>query len=164
MKILTESTSTALWYQMLQEAQSKCQIILSSDIESYLILMLTRYLTYTTLAQEMMASTFLKGIQLPTRLRATVLQDIGDRCLLISGLFPFVAEKRLVKLRYYIDIGQIAYEVISQKNNDIFSSLSKQFIPLMDVLQSFRPSTFEPLPLEISQIWENSSPLKKSKK
>lgn len=156
MKILTESTPMALWYQTLQEAQAKCQMRLSTEVESYLVLMLMRYLHYRQLAKEIMAAVFLEGMQGSARRRQSILQDVGDRCLLISGLFPAVAEKRLVRLRYYIDIGQTAYEVISHQKNDVFNALSKQFVPLMDVLQSFWPNTVEPLPVEIRRIWENS--------
>ncbi|HSW70687.1 MAG TPA: hypothetical protein VLH77_01760, partial [Gammaproteobacteria bacterium] len=84
---------------------------------------------------------FLEGVNRPQHQKGVILQTVGDQCLLITGLFPAAAEKRRVKVRYYIELGQIAYEVISRKNNDIFSLLSQQFVLLMDVLQSFRPYT-----------------------
>src|SRR5205814_3904471 len=110
---------------------------------------------------------FLEGMHCLPFQRGVALQQVGDQCLLISGLFPAIAEKRHLKIKYYIDLGQLAYEVISRKNNDIFSVLSKQFVMVMDVLQSFQTCTKEILPAELRQIWdkaENLLPFKKPDK
>jgi hypothetical protein len=139
MKILTQATPLALWYEAVQEAQVDCQITLKEDLESYLVYLLMRYTNQPNLAREAMSPRFLEGLTRPLLEKGVILQTVGDQCLLISGLFPALAEKKRVKLRYYIELGQIAYEVISRKNNDIFSLLSSQFVLLMDVLQSFRP-------------------------
>lgn len=145
MKILTEATPLALWYEAVQEAQMDCRIALKDDVKSYLVSLLMRNTKNPKLAQEVMASQFLEGVNRPHHQKGVILQTVGDQCLLITGLFPAAAEKRRVKVRYYIELGQIAYEVISRKNNDIFSLLSQQFLLLMDVLQSFRPLTPETL-------------------
>jgi hypothetical protein len=164
MKILTEATVVALWHGVLQDAQSASKIILHADLEAYLIFMLMRYASYQQLAREVMATKFLSGMQSTATQRDLCLQKVGDQCLLITGLFPAVAEKRRVKLSYYIEMGQLAYEVISRKNNDVFSALSKQFIPLMDILQNFRPYTPQPIPLAIRQTWERLELSNKNKK
>ena len=106
-----------------------------------------------------MALKFLEGLKNPQNQRGLALQNVGDQCLLITGLFPALAEKRLVKIRYYVELGQSSYEVISRKNNDIFSLLSKQFVLLMDVLQSFRPCTAETLPTALYPIWDETGNL-----
>lgn len=147
----------ALWYEAIQEAEAASQIVLEAELKSYLVFLLMRHVCHQELAKVFMAESFLKGLQYPPRQRESSLQQVGDQCLLISGLFPGVAEKKQVKLRYYVELGQIAYEVISRKNDDIYSSLSKQFIPLMDVLNSFRPSLYAPLPLEVTRLWEESA-------
>ena len=58
-----------------------------------------------------------------------------------------------MNLKYFIDLGQSAYDLISRKNNDIYSLLATEFISLMAVLQSFRPCSMNTLPLELHQIW-----------
>jgi len=140
MKILTESTPLALWYEAVQAAQSDCQIILKPDLESYLVFMLMRHVQNKEFLREIMAIKFMEGMQYPTQHRDPTLQKVGDQCLLISGFFPAYAEERKVKIRYYIELGRVCYEIISRKENDIFSLLSRQFVILMDVLQSFRLS------------------------
>src|SRR5579863_2845454 len=124
MKILTESTPTALWYQAIHEAQDNCHIILKTDVESYIVFLLMRYLDKPGLVSEVIAPRFLNGMQLKAaNQRELELQTVGDRCLIITGLFPKLAEKRRVKLSYFIDLGRVAYDVISHKNNDVFYKL-----------------------------------------
>ncbi|HSW71646.1 MAG TPA: hypothetical protein VLH77_06715 [Gammaproteobacteria bacterium] len=154
MKILTESTPLALWYGAVQKAQTDCHIALKADVESYLVFMLMRYANNPRLAREVMAFQFLDGINSPLHQRGLILQNVGDQCLLITGLFPAVAEKRRVKIRYYIELGKISYEVISRKNNDIFSLLSQQFLLLTDVLQTFRPYHAARFSAQLYQLWE----------
>jgi len=154
MKILTESTALALWHRALQEAQSEAHIRLQAKIESYVVSLLMHYMTFYQLAQQVMAIRFLQHTHLPLKVRNSVLQDIGDQCLLITGLFPGMAEKRRVTLNYYIEMGQIAYDILSQQKHDIFSDLSHQFITVSDVLRSVRPITLEQLPLEIRKLWD----------
>ncbi len=146
MKILTEATPLALWHEAVQEAQLDCQIALKEDVQAYLVYLLMRNTTNPKLAHEVMASRFLEGISRSRHQKGQILQTVGDHCLLITGLFPAMAEKRRVKVRYYVELGQTAYEVISRENNDIFSLLSQQFVILMDVLQSFRPYTAATFP------------------
>lgn len=153
MKILTESTPLALWHQAVLDAQTECHVALKTDLEAYLVMLLMRHVNNRELAKGIMATKLLKGMQYPTRQRAVTLQNVGDQCLLITGLFPAVAEKRHVNLRYFIDLGQISYQVISRQNNDIFSLLSDQFVLLMDVLQSFRSCNDVILSPQIRQIW-----------
>ncbi|HVY53761.1 MAG TPA: hypothetical protein VHA13_04505 [Gammaproteobacteria bacterium] len=140
MKILIESTPLALWYEAIHKAQADSHIVLKADIESYLVFLLMRYVSDKELAKEVIAVKFLKCMQYPYNLQRTIMQNVGDQCLLISGLFPALAEKRHVKVSYFIDIGQIAYEVVSKRNNDLYSLLSKQFLQMMNVLRSFRPN------------------------
>ena len=157
MKILTESTSLALWYGAVQEAQTDCHIALKTDVESYLVFKLMRYTNNPRLAREIMASQFLEGVNSPLHQRGQILQNVADQCLLITGLFPDLAERRRVKIRYYIEMGQISYEVISRRNNDIFSLLSKQFLLLIDVLHSFRPYHSSHFSAQLYQLWSDPS-------
>ena len=72
------------------------------------------------------------------------LQEVGDKCLLFSGLFPECAERKRVTVGYFVQVGQIAYEQLSLKVPDstalVFEQLCEGFINVMDVLQSMRPS------------------------
>ncbi len=138
MKLLTQSTPLALWYEIIQEAESKSGISLKQDLESYLIFLLIRYIKRPDLLHQILATEFLTGLKHSQSKRIIVLQEVGDQCLLFSGLFPGIAERRLVKLSYYVNLGQSAYAGVSRIRNDLFSSLSHQFVRVMNVLQATR--------------------------
>ena len=71
-----------------------------------------------------------------------ILRDIGDKCLIYTGLFPGYAQIRHVGTGYFINIGQSAYgrlsELHTQLERDLYATLSHNFTHLTDVLQSAR--------------------------
>src|SRR3990167_5880445 len=159
MSILTHSTSTALWHSIVHDAEKSCAIALKEDIESYLVFLLMRYTTKPEFIKHVIALDFLENIQHTQKQHGLVLQEVGDTCLLFTGLYPKIAEKRLVKLSYFVNLGQAAYVRISKKSNDLYYSLGKQFVCLMDVLQSIRQYSKEYpdlLPLQAYEQWNDT--------
>lgn len=158
MKMLTNSTPTALWFDIIHEAEANCSIQLDVEIESYLVFLLTRYVDKPELIKRVIATEFLEGLNLGRHQRDSALQNVGDTCLLLSGLFPGLAAKRLVKVSYFIYMGQSAYSHVSQTSNDLFSLLTQQFVMLMEVLQSTRQYSRDVpdlLPLEAYELWQD---------
>jgi len=159
MTILTNTTSTALWYGIVHDAEESCSIVLKEDVESYLVFLLMRYTNQPELINQIIATEFLRGAGLNSQKRQVAMQSVGDKCLLFAGLYPNLAEKRLVRLSYFVNLGQTAYITISQKNNDLYGLLGRQFVSLMDVLQSIRHySTAHPdlLPLQAYELWNDT--------
>lgn len=159
MTLLIGSIPT-LWQGIIHEAEATCEILLNEDLEAYLVFLLARYTNKPDILKQIMASQFLDGIKAPTNKRELVLQEVGDKCLIFSGLFPNMAEKRMVKISYYVGMGQTAYDTISKKRNDIYHLLSKQFVSLMDVLQSIRQYSKQYpdlLPLQAYDLWNETS-------
>lgn len=152
MSLLINKSSLALWYEVVKTAENRCSVALQDELEAYLISLLIRYINKPEIAKQIFATAFLKAMQLRKIERNISLQHLGDQCLLFAGLFPHVAEKHHVKVSYFVDIGQSAYIEISNTTNDLFSSLALQFVALMDVLQSIRPSP-DLLPLEAYDQW-----------
>lgn len=156
MKVLTNSTSIALWQDIIQEAETQSGIPLNEDLESYLIFLLMRYLNRPEITKQVIASDYLQSLKLSTSKRLLALQEVGDKCLLFSGLFPHMAEKRLVKISYFVNLGQSAYGSVSARRNDLFGSLAKHFVMMMDVLQTLHVDT--PLtPIEAYDLWNETS-------
>lgn len=145
MTILTSSTQTALWQSIVHKAEAECSIVLQEDLEAYLVFLLMRYINQSDLLHECIAPLFLRASQLMRDGRRAVLQEVGDRCLLLSGLFPMLVERRLVKVSYFVRLGQTAYHAVSKKQNDLYELLSNQFVPMMDVLQSLRHAELSPM-------------------
>ncbi len=159
MSILTNVTSTALWHDVVHEAEESCAVILKEEIESYLVFLLMRHVNKPELVKHIVALEFLEGMKLTAAQRELALREVGDTCLLFAGLFPSIAEKRLVRLSYFVRMGQAAYVGISRKRNDLYSHLSHEFVPLMDILQSIRQYTQKHpdlLPLQAYELWNDT--------
>ncbi len=158
MKLLLSTNSISLWHQMIHEAEAACTISLKEEVEAYLVFLLARYLNKPEIVKQILAQEFLHGLTRSHHQRQLAMQEVGDKCLIFSGLFPHMAEKRLVKVSYFVNMGQSAYENISQNSTDIYGMLARQFVSLMDVLQSLRRYTKEItdlLPLEAYDLWND---------
>ena len=88
MQILHNSTPTALWHDIIHEAELQCDIHLKEDLESYLVFLLMRYTTNSQIIKKIVATDFLTGMNLRLNERQQVLQEVGDNCLIYTGLFP----------------------------------------------------------------------------
>jgi len=154
MSIMTNTTSVALWHEIVHEAEQSCSVTLKEDIESYLVFLLMRYINKPELVKQIIALEFLQSLELTSMKREAILRDVGDKCLLFAGLFPGIAKKRLVRPSYYVKLGQAAYFRVSKETNDLYDHLSHQFVPLMDILQSIK--THDLLPLDAYELWNDT--------
>lgn len=159
MEILTNSTPLALWHDIIHKAEATCSIALQEELEAYLVFLLMRYCDKPEQFKQIIATQFLESLKMTSKKGEIYLQEVGDKCLLYSGLFPGLAEKRLVKISYYVNLGQSAYGRISKDNNDLYYRLARHFVPLMDILQSVRvDSENHPdlLPLQAYELWNET--------
>ncbi len=153
MSLLMQENIVILWQDAIHHAKNRCKISLDSELEAYLISLLIRYASKPEIAQQIFATAFMKAMQAKVYQRQIGLQDVGDQCLLYAGFFPRAAEKKHVKVSYFVDLGRAAYANISASTNDLYGSLALQFVVLMDVLQSIR-NTSDMLPLEAYELWQ----------
>lgn len=159
MSIMTHDTPTALWHKIVLEAEQTCSVMLKEDLESYLVFLLMRYINKPEFIKNIIATEFLQSLNLNPAQREVVLRDVGDKCLLFTGLFPNIAKKRLVRVSYFVKLGQAAYFRISKESNDLYGHLSDQFVLLMDILQSIRQYTKKNpdlLPLDAYDLWSDT--------
>jgi hypothetical protein len=157
MKVLTHSTPVALWQEVVHEAEAACKTTLQHELEAYLVFLLSRYINKPEIAKKAMAIELMQSLQSGSKTRDLALQGVGDTCLLFSGLFPGIAEKRLVKISYFVSLGQGAYHSISKKSNDLYDLLARQFVSIMDILQSIRIQNLPDLkPIEAYDLWNDA--------
>ncbi len=159
MNILTNSTSTALWHDVVVKAEETCAVVLKEELESYLVFLLMRYTNKPEIMKQIIALEFLEGFNSTHAKQLIALQDVGDKCLLFAGLYPHIADTRLVRISYFVNMGQAAYVRISRKSNDLYASLSTQFVSLMDILQSIRQYTRnypDLLPIQAYELWSDT--------
>jgi len=140
-----EPTSTAEWQSLVAEAEVKTGYMFDVGIESYLVITLDRYTTENNLGSSIIALDFLKNVSNSASKQSSAsLRDVGDQCLLLSGLFPERAIRKNVPLNYFIGIGQQAYLALTdlrlkhQFDPELFEQLSAHFVGLMDLLHAMR--------------------------
>lgn len=162
-KIVTNSTSTTQWQKLVIEAGQACNYSLSEELESYLVFLLMRFINSPQMAHKVMGIEFLTSINRTGSLRSIALRDVGDQCLLYSGLFPGRARRRRVRVSYYVNIGKSAYlslaKSCSNSESDLFTTLSDKFVHLMDILQSMREINSQATildPLMAEEIWHDT--------
>ena len=146
MALLLQPTSLSQWQALLNEAQVAAAVTLQEDLESYLAFMLMRFCQQPEIAKSALGLEFLIALDNLSSLHDQKLQEVGDKCLIFSGLFPENAHKRRVSMNYYIELGQTAYGMLSNKNHfpekqrtfELYTSLSHGFVGMRDVLDAMR--------------------------
>lgn len=138
-----EPSSQAQWYSLVCDAGSLAGHRLEEDVESYLVLTLDHFTTEIKLASTVLALDFLASINMPNQADAMKLREVGDQCLILSGLFPERALRKHVSLDYFIELGKGAYHSISHQEShpydpELFYQLSLNFVGLMDILHHMR--------------------------
>lgn len=162
-KLITSSTSTTQWQNLVTEASRICKFSLSEELESYLVFLLMRFVTSPQMAQKVMGVEFLTSINRAGSLRSLALRDVGDQCLLYSGLFPGRARRRLVRVSYYVNLGKAAYASLAESSkysdSGLFSTLAVRFVNLMDILQAMREINHNATvldPLMAEELWHDT--------
>ncbi len=158
-KLILNPTDVAQWHALISEAIAKQEIALPEELESYLVFLLMRFSQNPTVGSSIIALEFLQSHQFQGQKRADSLREVGDKCLLFSGLFPGNAIKRQVSVSYFVDIGRAAYQSLStieeQTRRVLYKMLSQEFVMMMDVLQATRQISGIPLllPLQAEEMY-----------
>jgi hypothetical protein len=164
-RLILKSTSLAQWYNLVNEAEDFFGKHLETDLESYLVHLLQRFTNKPELAASILALEYLDSLEASGQLRAGKLRDVGDKCLLFSGFFPELANKRNVTLSYFIQLGQRAYDYLALLHNQglmtakLYALLREQYITLVDVLFSIRELSGNSQSLSLIQaedLWRNT--------
>ncbi len=131
-----------LWQACLQQAQQRQQVRLSESQESYLVFTLLRHARDATLGARIMAIELFEALDEPGRCGSERLRDVGDRCLLIAGLFPALRERRRVDAGYYQQVGRTAYGLLAELDRSalagLYAELARSYGELVRVLLGLR--------------------------
>ncbi|HJU39310.1 MAG TPA: hypothetical protein VJ724_07020 [Tahibacter sp.] len=140
--ILTDTAATALWHDLVREAERRGAASLDVETESYLVFLLMRHQRDARLGDHVLALDWLAALDDTGTPRQDRLRDVGDRCLLIAGLYPQQAQRRLVSLRYFLDLGSRAYgdlaDAARAATAELFRRLAATFARLVRVLVEVR--------------------------
>ena len=160
-KLILEPSALAQWHALVKQAEDSYGCHLDEAMESYLVFTLMRFMSQRNLGAQALATDYLEAHKLPTSLRHDQLRDVGDQCLLLSGLFPQCAEKRLVRVSYYVNMGRSAYHHLSGQithtTAELYRELAEAFVTLMDLLQTIRGfNTSVMQPIQAHELWSDT--------
>lgn len=141
-RILTDTAATALWHDVIRDAERNGAAPLDDDAESYLVFLLMRHLRDAELGARVFALDYLDALNAAPTPREQRLRDVGDRCLLIAGLYPHQAQRRLVGLDYFLNLGAQAYGDLAVAARhalaELYARLAASFARLVRVLVEVR--------------------------
>ena len=155
--LILHPTDISQWHALIHEAQAHAQLVLNEDTESYLVFLLMRFAHDATLIESVVALDFLNAMRAQYQSQWVHMRDVGDKSLLFSGLFPGMATKRRVNLRYFRDLGQAAYLTVSEyelcEQSALYYELSQNFARLATVLQAIRAEQIAPQDPHAHAVW-----------
>lgn len=161
-QLILEPTAQAQWQALVHEAQSVCGSELDETLESYLVFLLMRFANRPSCLSRIMAEDYLQSQACSGEQRVERLRDVGDHCLLFSGLYPQLAERRLVRISYFVNLGRTSYQQLSDLLDRswslVYGHLSEAFVVLMDVLHSMRGLDGQSVltPLQAMDLWQET--------
>lgn len=158
-KIYIASTAAEIWHDLVEGAEQEMNLTLEHEVEGYLVMTLIRYQNYAALKSHVLALDYLNAHAVGGQLRQQRLQQLGDISLLFGGLYPELADHRMVGYDYFIKMGKSAYAAASLGARsalaEMFSKLSEHFIALAQVLRVVHDYTAAERPdlLEAWDLW-----------
>jgi hypothetical protein len=155
-----QATTIAQWQALVKDAESTSHLTLDVELESYLVFLLGRFNQRPDIANSVLATEFLSSLQKNPSKQRDCLREVGDKCLLFAGFFPEQAEKRCVKIKYFIDLGRTAYVQLASlskaQSASLYHALSGGFVNLMEILHAIRGLS-DPMneltPLQAIELW-----------
>ncbi len=160
--LVLEPTDIAQWRALVHEAEAASEQHLDESLESYLVFLLMRFAGQPQLAARIMALEYLRAQAAESGRQRDQLRDVGDQCLLFSGLFPQLAERRLVRVSYFVNLGRSAYDQLSalvdRHSERLYTGLAQAFVGIMDVLQAMRGLNGVPAlsALQAAELWADT--------
>ena len=157
-------TSTAQWHALVTDAEAEMGIHLDEDLESYLVFLLMRFTSRPEITESILALDYLESMHSRGQLQKEQMRDVGDICLIHAGFFPKRAEKRMVKISYYVDLGRSAYSHLASQSmatlSSLFGHLAHEFVAIMDTMQAIQQlnpqNALRLSPIEAAELWQDT--------
>lgn len=161
-----QPVSTAQWHALVSRAEADTGCVLGETVETYLVNLLMRFTSNPHMMTRLLSLDYLEDEYLSSKSRTDRLREIGDHCLVFAGLFPDYAEQHMVRLSYFVGLGQSAYQQLGDSAGDdrgpLYACLSREFVQLMDLLQAMhdlREDRGQLTPLDAFDLWSDTGSL-----
>ena len=157
--LILHPTDISQWYALVTEAELASHLNLNENTESYLVFLLQRFAQHPELLESVMAFDVLSALHSPAPIQVDQLKAVGDKSLLVCGLFPGLAQRRHVSVDYYSQMGQTAYLCVSERQErasaELYLQLSQYFPNLQKILQAIRGRFFQFAPEKTGALLQN---------
>ena len=142
---ILHTRDTAHWRALVAAAEASVQSCLDDDLENYVVMLLLRFAAAGNETREPENTDELAGN----------LVEVGDRCLIISGLMPDQAITQGLPVRHFVETGRRAYqEAAHRSQNAIFHRLATRFVAIMDVLQVMRTLDEDVIAVDLFRVYD----------
>lgn len=160
-KLILAETELEQWHKLVRQAEADYGCQLDESMQSYLVFTLMRFMKNQDLNTQALALEYLRTHGLPDKMKLEQLRNVGDQCLLVSGFYPKCANRKLVRVSYYVNLGRSAYHHLSdcaqQGVAELYQQLEETFVILMDLLQTIRQYNTPALqPLDAMELWSDT--------
>lgn len=124
---------------LINNAEKKIKISLDVNIKSYLVTLLIDYINNTPYLNSSIGIKLMEASQYNKTKRCFELKQIGDYTLYNAGYFFEQFINSIIDRKYFIEIGETAYGMLSSEgikafSSDMFYKMSKEFRSCADVL------------------------------
>jgi len=154
--ILADVPQLGLWTDLVHEAEHGAAVRLDEELESYLVFLLIAHLRDVQLDRNAVALEFLRAREWSGARLKQELRVVGDRCLLLAGLYPEQAERRLVSVSYFLELGSRAYDelagTVTTGLAELFDRLARAFARVVRVLMEMRLQVRRIEPLVLHEL------------
>lgn len=133
-------SSKEYFQEVLNEGFEARRMKTHPAVQNYLVELLEHYLHAKNLDKETtLAEMYLQAASMETSGRISLLKQLGDRSLYISGFFGDSLSKKLVDIDYYANLGGAAYLSLSSVTKEdvaakVYRTISERFLDFVDVL------------------------------
>jgi len=118
------------FFDVVKDTQQTHGYDLPHHVEAYIVMLLGDFVDRTDIPPEKTFAEQFLNIQTSKQAK-----QLGDVCLIVSGVFPRLKEKHGLNRRYYQDIGSTSYEMASSMNTELFPILAKHFVFLSGFIE-----------------------------
>lgn len=162
--LLQEQTPAEYFKDLIESALSRQQLRATELTSYYLVDLMCRFLRpdrripFHEDAGEPLALRLARALDSGGLEQRARLRNLGDFSLFMGGFFADSLNRRAVQVDYYVSMGEYAYGSLSRHDEDafgeVFSELSRKFVPFMDVLSDVSERTGCGAPVDVLRLYE----------
>ena len=143
--MLTEIQPLEHFSMMVSKAMKGQGIKASPMAEFYLSNLLTGFIDARRISGKTFSERFLKALGAEGGLKKILLKELADSSLFISGFFHESLKRKIVDVDYYMDMGIISYNMLSEffsgngrdyntTLSSLYREMSEKFLKFADIL------------------------------